>query len=99
MAFSLTGVSYKTMYNRETILLAVRAYIAANMPRPIADTENYFESGFVKSLFGIQLIAFIERQFDAAIDDDDLVLTNFNSVENVAAFVCRKKDVRFEPAA
>lgn len=86
------------MCEAHAILSAVRAYVGAKIARPISDHENYFESGFVKSLFGIQLISFIEGRFDTVISDDDLVASNFNSIEHVVAFICRKKDIQFDPA-
>jgi acyl carrier protein len=68
----------------------VREVVEGWIGRPVADDEKYFETGAVSSMFGLQIISFIEQQFGIVVSDDDLVLENFDSVEHVVAFVDRK---------
>jgi methoxymalonate biosynthesis acyl carrier protein len=46
------------------------------------------------SLFGMQLVTFIEKTFELVVMDEDLVLDNFASVENISRFVLRKRACR-----
>jgi FkbH-like protein len=55
-----------------------------------SDDDNIFELGFVDSPFAIQLICFIEEEFQIAVRDDDLDIENFTSVNRVVEFVSRK---------
>ncbi len=57
----------------------------------LADDENFFMSGVVNSLFAMQLVTFVEKEFGVAVENEDLDLKNFNSVDAIAAFVSRKK--------
>ena len=69
----------------------VRAFMTRFLGRPISDAEDIFQSGLVSSLFGIQLLTFIESEFGLIVGDDDLDLMNFSSIENICNFVSRKK--------
>ncbi|WP_298368719.1 phosphopantetheine-binding protein [Azospirillum sp.] len=52
--------------------------------------EDIFASGFTNSLFAMQLVDFVERQFGVEVDADDLQIDNFRTVARVAALVERK---------
>jgi len=55
------------------------------------DQDDIFAMGFVNSLFAMQLVMFIEGEFAVAVEDEDLDIANFNSVENINSFVARKR--------
>lgn len=57
----------------------------------LADDENFFASGIVNSLFAMQLVMFVENEFGIVVENEDLDLKNFSSVDAIAAFVSRKK--------
>ncbi len=52
--------------------------------------EDIFASGFTNSLFAMQLVDFVERQFGVEVDAEDLQIDNFRTVARVAALVERK---------
>jgi methoxymalonate biosynthesis acyl carrier protein len=56
----------------------------------LKDEEDIFALGFVNSLFAMQLVMFVENQFNVMIVDDDLELENFRSVGAIADLVRRK---------
>lgn len=56
----------------------------------IADDEDIFASGFVNSMFAMQLVQFVEQQFGITVEDEDLEIANFQSVNAIAALVERK---------
>ena len=57
------------------------------------DDDNIFELGLVDSPFAIELVLFIEEEFEIEILDSDLDIENFVSVERIAEFVKRKKGI------
>jgi acyl carrier protein len=61
--------------------------------RVIQDDDQIFEQGFVDSLFALQLVDFMEKEFGVQIDDNDLDLANFSSVGRMAEFLKRKKGI------
>ena len=56
----------------------------------LGDDANLFESGIVNSLFAVQLMTFVERDFGIEIGMEDLDVENFKSVSATADFINRK---------
>lgn len=52
--------------------------------------EDIFQSGYVNSLFAMQLVTFIENNFGIKVENEDLEITNFNTVNNLSTFVVKK---------
>ncbi len=57
----------------------------------LADNDDIFARGFVNSLFAMQLVMFVENEFGVSIENDDLDMDNFRSIEAIASFVKRKR--------
>ena len=55
--------------------------------------DNIFKSGLVNSMFALQLITFLENEFEITVSNDDLNLKNFSSVNNMRNFVNQKLSV------
>ena len=56
----------------------------------LKDDEDIFSLGFVNSLLAMQLVNFIEKEFGVEIDDDDLDLDNFRTINNIDALIAGK---------
>ena len=56
-----------------------------------SDDDHIFRKGFVDSLFAVKLLAFLEQEFDIKIDNEDLNIENFHSVNRIISFVENKK--------
>ncbi|MNJ54840.1 D-alanine--poly(phosphoribitol) ligase subunit 2 [compost metagenome] len=66
----------------------VRAYIERlYRKRKIEDEENIFELGFVNSLFAMQLILFLEKEFSITIGNEDMDITNFSSINRIVGLI------------
>ena len=59
----------------------------------LLDDEDIFALGFVNSLMAMQLVAFVEKEFAIVIEDQDLELDNFRSINAIADLVRRKQRV------
>jgi methoxymalonate biosynthesis acyl carrier protein len=57
----------------------------------LTDQEDLFASGFVNSMFAMQLVQFVESTFGIAVESEDLDLDNFRSIDAIAALVARKQ--------
>lgn len=57
----------------------------------LADDEDIFSLGFVNSLLAMQLLTFVEKEFNVTIDNDDLDLDNFRSINAIADLIQRKR--------
>jgi acyl carrier protein len=56
----------------------------------IPDDQDIFASGLVNSLFAMQLILFIEQEFQVKVEDEDLDINNFNTIAAMVGFIGRK---------
>jgi methoxymalonate biosynthesis acyl carrier protein len=52
--------------------------------------EDIFALGFVNSLLAMQLVAFVEKEFGIQVEDADLDLDNFRSIQAISDLVARK---------
>ena len=55
----------------------------------INDDDDLFKSGFVDSLFALQLILFLEKEFNIKISNKDISEENFRTLNNIADTVKR----------
>lgn len=53
--------------------------------------ESLLDSGIVDSTGVMEVVSFLEESFAIAVDDDELVAENLDSVDRLAAFVQRKR--------
>jgi len=53
----------------------------------LADDEDIFKKGLVNSLFAMQLVLFVENEFNRDVPDVDLKLANFCSVDAIAKYI------------
>ena len=56
----------------------------------LQDDEDIFATGFVNSMFAMQLVQFVEQAFGITVENEDLEIDNFRSVNAIAALVERK---------
>lgn len=56
----------------------------------LADDEDIFATGYVNSMFAMQLVQFVEGEFGIAVESEDLELDNFRTVNAIVALVERK---------
>jgi acyl carrier protein len=56
----------------------------------LQDDIDIFASGFVNSLFAMQLVLFVEGEFSIQLGSEDLDLDNFRSINALANLVERK---------
>ena len=52
--------------------------------------EDIFALGFVNSMFAMQLVLFVEQEFQIAIENDDLEFENFYTINSIANLIERK---------
>ena len=58
-----------------------------------ANDEDIFGQGMVNSLFAMQLVMFVEKEFGIEVGDEDLTLDNFRTVDAMTQLIRGKTDV------
>ena len=77
-----------------TVITHVKDFIWQHFPlartRKIVDTDHLLEKGILDSLGILEVVTFIEHEFQIVLKDDDLMPENFHSICSIAAFVQRR---------
>ncbi len=80
------------METRET----VKQYIVENFlfgdASPLeSDSMSLLDEGIIDSVGVMELVAFLEQDFELSIADEDLIPENLDSVDNLVAYIGRQK--------
>lgn len=79
-----------------TVLDQVRSFIVMNFlfgdaSRMPADADSLLESGLVDSTGVLEIVDFLETDMSVPVADDETLPANLDSVDNLTAFVLRKR--------
>jgi acyl carrier protein len=73
----------------------IREYLVAHRASQdvgsFGDGDSLLEAGVIDSLSMVDLIAHLEKTYGIAVDEDDMVPENFDSVEAIAGYVRQKQ--------
>lgn len=59
----------------------------------LQDDEDIFASGFVNSLFAMQLVLYVESEFLIKIENKDLKIDNFRTINALTNLIERKTSI------
>jgi len=62
----------------------------------LQEDEDIFALGFVNSMFAMQLVLFVEQEFQITIGNEDLDVENFRTVNAIAQLVDRKTAIALD---
>ena len=69
----------------------IKAFLAKFFgDRDLQPEEDIFAVGFVNSMFAMQLVLFVEQEFNISVENEDLELDNFRTINAIANLVERK---------
>jgi acyl carrier protein len=77
---------------------SIRSYIITNFlfgdTSPLhSDSASLLDNGIIDSVGVMELVAFLEQDHGLAINDEDLVPENLDSIDNLVNFISRKRAV------
>jgi acyl carrier protein len=79
----------------EVVETAIRRFILDRFPiarpRDISNHDLLLEKGILDSLGILDVVTFVESEFNVAVDDEDLLPENFESIHAMTGFVQAKK--------
>jgi len=75
---------------------AVRSYILENYlftddASALDNSESFMEKGIVDSTGMMEVISFLEEEFSIAVEDDEMVPENLDSVNAITGYIERKR--------
>ena len=79
----------------EDVAKAIREYIAREIlfsgdGYPYSDDASFLNEGIVDSMNVLELVMFVEKEFQVKVDDQEIVPDNFDSVNRLANYVLQK---------
>lgn len=85
--------------NKEEILTRLRAFVDENFlyMRPdfeLRDDASLMGTGVVDSMGVMEVIAFLEEEFDVVVDDVDVTEENIGTLDAIAAYIMTHKTAR-----
>jgi len=57
----------------------------------VKDDDDIFSAGLVYSLFGMQLIVFVEEEFNIEVDLNDMDISQFNTINRISEYIEKKQ--------
>lgn len=67
---------------------SIRAFLARFFQNlNLEDDQDIFALGFVNSLFAMQLVLFVEKEFGFHVENDDLNIDNFRSIDAITRLI------------
>ncbi len=79
-----------------TITEEVRRFITQNyvlgQDHAVSDSDSFLEHGIIDSTGVLELVGFLEEVYGITVEDEELIPENLDSIENVAAYVLRKRN-------
>jgi acyl carrier protein len=78
-----------------SIASSFKSFITTHFPgsrrHVLRNDDSLLASGIIDSLGVLDLVSFIESEFNVGVDDEDLTPENFQSIDRMTAFVERKR--------
>ena len=72
----------------------IKQYIADRSPAVrqgnLSDTDSLLDNNIIDSMGFLDLVTFVESEFAIAVEDDELLTDNFESIESITNFVIAK---------
>ena len=77
------------------VRIEVRKFVVENFMfgqenQEFSDAASMLENGLIDSTGVLELVAFVEEKYGIAVADEELVPTNFDSVDNLAEYIRKK---------
>lgn len=89
-----TETTMQPTYTQSETRTALRRFIADDLlmgqAPPFADDALLLEEGIIDSLALLEIVSFIEETYDLVVDDADVTLDAFGSIESLAAYVASR---------
>jgi len=81
-------------FSSEQVKSTVKKYISEtflfNNVESLLDETSFLETGIIDSTGILELISFLQNQFNIKISDNEMMPENLDSLDNIAQYVSKK---------
>ena len=80
----------------QQILQEIREFVVTNFlfgqeDDRLNDDTSFMESGIIDSTGVLELVQFVEQQYEIQIEDEELIPENLDTLSNLVKFISNKK--------
>ena len=68
----------------------LQTFLFTDDPNELGDEESFLDRGIIDSTGVLELVMYLEDEFDLTVSDEELTPENFDSVARVSSFVRQK---------
>lgn len=76
---------------RNEIVDRLRQYMEKNFPlfslQDVSMSDDLIEKGIIDSLGYLEIINYVEEEFDIAVEDSEVTPENFQSIDTIASYI------------
>ena len=70
----------------------IRTFVIENLllgeeEKDLLDGQSFLESGLIDSTGILEVIAFLEEEYEIAIEDEEMIPDNLDSIDNIVSFL------------
>ena len=65
-------------------------YLFTDDQSALSNEDSFLDKGIIDSTGIMEVIFFLEEEFDIQVEDDDMVPENLDSVKNIVAYIEKK---------
>ena len=73
--------------------LILEDYLFTDDESALSDNTSFLEEGILDSMGILEIIMFLDDNFDVKVADDEMVPENLDSIANLMAYIQRKAEV------
>jgi acyl carrier protein len=75
--------------NQDIVAERIRKFLVQQFPatKNVGNNESLLNNGLLDSLGILEVVAFIEKEFEITVSDEDLLPENFSSVHSLSNFI------------
>jgi acyl carrier protein len=73
---------------KDRLIIFLKKFFKADK---VEEDSNIFEMGYVNSLFAMQFVMFIEKEFCVTLEPADLDMENFSTINKMVDLIQKKK--------
>ena len=70
----------------------IRNFYVSNV-EGLQNSQSLLDAGIIDSTGVLEIIAFLEEEYNITVNDDEMLPENLDSIENIARYVDTKKGV------
>ena len=77
----------------DVVRARLRTFVAKNFyladPQSFDDRTSFLDRGIIDSTGVLELVTFVETEYKITVADDDMIPSNFDSIDALTAFIGR----------